>query len=149
MPTLAGLLTHPSPQVRVLAATDLGRIGPAALSAKGSLQGALKDPNAQGRAATETANREWNQYAAEALYRFLPNEKLFVGARYNTVEGDLTSLTNEVGIDRWQYGAGWFITGNLLLKAEYVTQKYNDFPVTDIRRGGKFNGFVVEGVVAF
>jgi hypothetical protein len=30
-----------------------------------------------------------------------------------------------------------------------VTQKYNDFPTTDIRNGGKFNGFVIEGVVAF
>jgi len=104
---------------------------------------------AKGRAATETTERTWNQYAAEAVYRFLPNDKLYVGARYNTVTGDLTGITNEVGVDRVQYGAGWFITGNLLMKAEYVTQKYNDFPATDIRRSGKFNGWMIEGVVAF
>jgi len=37
----------------------------------------------------------------------------------------------------------------VLLKGEYVTQKYTDFPAADWRNGGKFNGFVVEGVVAF
>lgn len=104
---------------------------------------------AKGRAATETTERTWNQYAAEAVYRFLPNDKLYVAARYNTVKGDLTGITNEVGLDRVQYGAGWFITGNLLMKAEYVTQKYNDFPANDIRRAGKFNGWMIEGVVAF
>jgi hypothetical protein len=36
-----------------------------------------------------------------------------------------------------------------MLKGEYVTQKYNDFPTLDIRNGAKFNGFMVEGVVAF
>jgi hypothetical protein len=103
----------------------------------------------EGRAANESNMRDMRQYAAEAVYRFLANDKLFVGARYNTVQGELTGMTNEVGIDRVQFGGGWFITSNLLMKAEYVTQKYNDFPTTDIRRGGKFNGFMIEGVVAF
>ena len=49
----------------------------------------------------------------------------------------------------YQIGAGWFITDNILLKGEYVTQKYNGFAPTDIRSGGKFNGFMVEGTVAF
>ena len=30
-----------------------------------------------------------------------------------------------------------------------MNQKYNDFPTTDRRSGGKFSGFVMEGVVAF
>ncbi len=46
-------------------------------------------------------------------------------------------------------GGGWFVTPNVLAKAEYVNQKYLDFPTTDIRSGGKFNGLMVEGVVAF
>jgi hypothetical protein len=41
------------------------------------------------------------------------------------------------------------MTPSILLKAEYVNQKYNDFPTLDIRHGGKFNGFVVEGAIAF
>ena len=36
-----------------------------------------------------------------------------------------------------------------MLKGEYVNQKYLNFPKNDIRNGGKFNGMVVEGVVAF
>ena len=51
--------------------------------------------------------------------------------------------------DRFQIGAGWFLTPNVLLKGEYVQQTYNDFPTADIRNGGKFDGFMVEGVVAF
>jgi hypothetical protein len=48
-----------------------------------------------------------------------------------------------------QIAGGWFVTPALLAKLEWVTQKYNDFPTSDIRNGGKFSGFVVEGVVAF
>jgi hypothetical protein len=44
---------------------------------------------------------------------------------------------------------GFFLTKNVLLKGEYVAQKYKDFPVTDFRSGGRFNGFVVEAVVGF
>jgi hypothetical protein len=104
---------------------------------------------AEGRAANESTNRKWNQYAAEAVYRMLPGDKVYVGARYNTVEGRLSGMTSDVSADRTQLGAGWFVTPIVLLKGEYVTQKYNDFLATDIRNGGKFNGFVFEGVVAF
>jgi len=103
----------------------------------------------EGRAANETTTRQWNQYSGEAIYRFFPGEKLFVGARYNTVNGELTGITNEVAVDRTQFGGGWFITSNLLMKAEYVWQKYRDFPTADIRAGGKFNGYMIEAVVAF
>ncbi|HEX5829623.1 MAG TPA: hypothetical protein VFY16_01505, partial [Gemmatimonadaceae bacterium] len=103
---------------------------------------------AKGRNATETADRTWNQYSGEALYRFL-GEKLYVGGRYNVAEGRLAGMASDVSIDRTQFGGGWYITPSVVLKGEYVTQKYTDFPATDIRSGGKFNGFLVEGVVAF
>jgi len=35
------------------------------------------------------------------------------------------------------------------MKGEYVSQKYSDFPTNDIRNGGKFSGWVIEGAVAF
>ena len=100
-------------------------------------------------AATEVERRTWNQYAAEATYRFLADETMFIAARYNTAKGELAGMTEKVGADRTQFGAGWFLTPNVLLKGEWVTQKYNDFPTTDIRNGGRFKGFMVEGVVAF
>ncbi len=104
---------------------------------------------AEGKAATEETNREWNQYAMDAVYRFAGDERLFVGGRYNTAKGELVGFTDKVGATRYQMGGGWFITPNVLMKAEWVNQKYNDFPTSDIRSGGKFKGFVVEGVVAF
>jgi hypothetical protein len=30
-----------------------------------------------------------------------------------------------------------------------VRQTYENFPTSDIRNGGKFQGFMIEGVVAF
>jgi hypothetical protein len=104
---------------------------------------------AKGRAATETENRKWNQYAGEVTYRFLADDRVFVAGRYNTAKGELTGITNKVSVDRYNLGAGWFITPNVMLKGEWVNQKYNDFPTTDIRNGGKFKGFVAEGTVAF
>jgi hypothetical protein len=106
---------------------------------------------AEGRKADETdaQKREWSQYAVDAVYRFLPRDRMYVAARYNTVTGNLPGIAGEIGADRYQIGAGWFITPSVLLKGEYVSQSYNDFPTTDIRNGGEFNGFIFEGVVAF
>src|SRR5690606_24113234 len=95
---------------------------------------------ASGRSRTETEEREWTQLAGDVVYRFLRDESAYVGARYNVVEGPLAGMTDNVNVDRIQVGGGWFVTPTVLLKAEYVRQTYNDFPVTDIRNGGKFNG---------
>jgi hypothetical protein len=35
------------------------------------------------------------------------------------------------------------------MKAEYVKQEYNGYPVTNIRNGGEFSGMMLEGVIAF
>ena len=117
--------------------------------------------NAKGRKATETEYRDAKQQSYDLVYRFLRNDKLFVGARYNTVDAtmNLTRPASNLGaamtanfdtkVTRNAASAGWFITPTILLKGEYVTQKYEDFPTWDIRNGAKFNGFVIEGVVAF
>ena len=97
----------------------------------------------------EVNERSFDQYAVDAVYRFLPGERAYVGGRYNVVQGELAGMTNEVSVDRIEVGGGWFITPNIMLKGEYVTQQYDDFPSRDIRNGGKFNGFMIEGVVSF
>ena len=104
---------------------------------------------AKGRATGETADRTWKQNVGEVVYRFLPDQRLYFAARYNTVKGQLTVGTPDVKVNRTQVGGGWFLTPNLLTKIEFVNQKYLGFPTTDIRNGGKFKGFMVEGVVAF
>ena len=103
----------------------------------------------EGKADAEVSERTWNQYAADVVYRFLPREQVYAGVRYNKANGTLVGIENEVGADRWQLGAGWFITPNVLMKGEYVTQEFNGYPSTSIRNGGKFHGLMLEGVVAF
>jgi hypothetical protein len=103
----------------------------------------------EGKAAAEVNERTWNQYATDVVYRFLPREQAFAGVRYNKAEGTVVGIANEVGANRWQVAGGWFLTPNVLMKAEYVTQKYNGFPLTNIRNGGKFHGMMLEGVIAF
>jgi hypothetical protein len=104
---------------------------------------------ATGAAATEPRERTWDQYAGELVYRFLPREQVYVGARYNTASGRLTGIPTDVRVDRVQVAGGWFITPGVLAKLEYVRQEYEDFPATDIRSGGKFHGIMLEGVVSF
>ena len=104
---------------------------------------------ARGKAITEAAEREFNQYAVDAVYRFLPKEAAYVGARFNRAEGNLAGIANEVGADRWQVSAGWFVIPGVLAKVEYVNQKYVGYPAANIRNGGRFKGFMAEGVVAF
>jgi hypothetical protein len=103
---------------------------------------------ASGKAVTEVTERIWTQYAVDTVYR-LPGEKMFVGARYNTVHGALPGVTGDVGAHRWELGGGWFITPNVLAKAGYVNQTYVGYPDTNIKNGGQFKGMMLEGVIAF
>ena len=103
----------------------------------------------KGGAAAEAADRTWNHYAVDAVYRFLQDEKLFVGARYNRAEGALGGITGKVGADRYQLAAGWFILPGLMAKGEYVSQKYFGYPTANVKNGGRFNGMMLEGIVAF
>ena len=103
---------------------------------------------ARGKALTETVRRDLNQNVVEGTFRVL-NDRLYASARYNTVNGRLAGMPNDISVNRSQLGGGWFINQLILLKGEWVTQRYNDFPTADIRNGGQFKGFVVEGAVAF
>ena len=105
--------------------------------------------NAKGRTKTETTDRRMNQMAGEVLYRLGKAENLYVGARYNTVTAKLAGFANDVKVNRTSLAGGWFVTKNVLMKAEYVIQNYKDFPLADFRSGGKFKGYVIEAVVGF
>ena len=96
-----------------------------------------------------------NHYAVEGIYRFL-NDDLFAGVRYNTMNGDVDLAGyqqpadwNDVSVDRWQFSAGWYMTENILVKGEYMTQSYNDYPDGMVQTGAEFDGFMLEGVVSF
>jgi hypothetical protein len=103
---------------------------------------------AKGHSWAETDDRTWKHNAYEALYR-CHNDQFYFGGRYNTAEGKLAGITNDLTIERTQLGGGWYMTPNILLKGEWVDQKYKNFPTTDIRSGARFKGFMIEGVVGF
>jgi hypothetical protein len=105
--------------------------------------------SATGRGVGEEMDRTWNQYAGQVIYRFLANERAYVGFRYNTVNGELSGSSDHVRVNREQITAGWYPLKYLLIKAEYVNQQYNDYPGISIYHDGKFDGFMLEAAVAF
>ncbi|GAA3645983.1 hypothetical protein [Flavivirga jejuensis] len=101
-----------------------------------------------GRSLSEVDRREAKQFAGEIIYRFGKTENLYLGSRYNTVSAELTS-GDDININRFQLGAGWFMTKNILMKAEYVVQEYKDYPTGDLLEDGEFNGFMLEAAISF
>lgn len=105
---------------------------------------------AKGRTITEVSTRGVKQYAGDVVYRFPANtENFWIGYRYNTVSATIVGNTTDVTVDRSAASAGLFMTKNIMMKAEYVTQKYKNFDATNIFNGGKFNGFVIEAAISF
>jgi len=100
---------------------------------------------AKGNAANAD-ERSVDQIAVDAIYRM---DDFYFGARYNKVSGEFQAVDTEVSVDRIQVGAGWFITPNVLMKAIYTQQNFNDYGAGSIYEDAKFNGLTIEGVVAF
>ncbi|MEN3324391.1 hypothetical protein VP395_11685 [Mariniflexile soesokkakense] len=101
-----------------------------------------------GRTLAESDKRKATQYAGELIYRFGNTENFYLGTRYNTVSAELVS-GDDVDVNRFQLGAGWFMTKNILMKAEYVAQKYKGYPTGDLLEDGKFNGLMLEAAISF
>lgn len=106
--------------------------------------------NAQGRTITEKDMRQATQYAADLIYRFPRNkENFWIGVRYNTVRATMQGDGNPITINREVGSVGWFVTRNIMLKAEYVNQEYLNYATTNILNGGKFEGTVIEASIGF
>jgi hypothetical protein len=103
---------------------------------------------AEGKTLAEATDRRFTQQAVDVVYRAL-GDNVYIGTRYNRVNGRLAGFTDDVQANRWQFGTGLFLTSGLLVKVEYVNQEFKGYPVTSIRNGGKFKGMMFEGVVAF
>lgn len=103
---------------------------------------------ASGKAAEEPDTRNFNQYGAELLYRIGTEENIYLGGRYNLVSGEMND-GNDVDITRINFGGGWFLTNNILAKAEYVNQTYDGFAAGSIFEDGSFNGIMLEAVISF
>lgn len=90
------------------------------------------------------------QMAAELIYRFGKKEQFYVAGRYNEVSGKMReSATEDLNISRINAGAGWYLTNNVLVKLEYMTQDYNGDAWGGRFAGANFNGVVGEAVISF
>jgi len=92
----------------------------------------------------------YTQMGAELIYRIGEQEKYYVGGRYNLVTGKDTDGAADKSIDRLNIGGGWFLTDNVMVKAEYVNQSYSgDSWLGSAFQGGRFNGAVIEAAIGF
>jgi hypothetical protein len=103
----------------------------------------------------------YNQIGAELLYRIGAEENFYVASRFNSVVGyDYAAGSTDAGvayeqaptkgINRFNIGAGWFMTKNIVTKVEYVQQMYygNGWEGSTYQ-GARFNGVVVEAGISF
>lgn len=110
--------------------------------------------NTSGKISGEAQTRNWDQLHGELLYRFGGDEQFYGGVKYNTLSGELPNFNpngapDEVTIDRIAAGAGWYMTPNMLVKAEYVNQTYDGYPQASLNYQGEFDGFMLEAVISF
>ncbi len=99
----------------------------------------------------DSGGGKMTQVAAEAIYRFGGQEQLFVGGRYNVVNGKYSDASiDKINVNRINVGGGWFLTKNIVTKIEYVKQNYGDKGLTKTKYiGGEFNGLMIEAVIGF
>jgi hypothetical protein len=96
------------------------------------------------------AGGAFTQTAAELIYRFGADEDFYLGGRYNAVTGSRTDAAATQDINRFNIGAGWFITKNIMAKLEYVSQSYEGDGWNNTKYdGGQFDGFNIEAVISF
>ncbi|MBB4080863.1 hypothetical protein GGR28_003502 [Lewinella aquimaris] len=92
----------------------------------------------------------FTQLAAEVVYRFGTDERFYVAGRYNTVSGKTAeNAAEELQIDRFNVGGGWFLSKNIVTKLEYVNQRYTGGAWTGRYAGAEFSGINLEAGISF
>lgn len=87
--------------------------------------GKTQDLDINGSAEGSPAEK-WTYYAAHAKYNLTP--ALYAAARYSgATTSELAGFASSGKVDRIQVGGGLWLTRNLLVKVEYVQQKYAGF----------------------
>ena len=84
----------------------------------------------------------YTQYELNTQYYFGDKENFYVGGKINGVD-------NHAGqkIFRVEGALGWYLTSNIIIKAEYINQKYTGF--ADYGTDAGFNGFMFESGISF
>jgi hypothetical protein len=69
---------------------------------------------------------KWAYYAGDVVWRFTKN--VYAAARYSVADAESIAGKLSTGeVARYQIGGGLWLTRNLLMKVEYVDQKYTGF----------------------
>lgn len=97
----------------------------------------------------DQGNGSFTQIAGELLYRFGDRSQYYLGGRFNTVAGEMVEGAPAMDGSRTNFGGGWFMTNNMMMKVEYVTQSYDGAGWTGRFAGGEFDGFNIEAVISF
>ena len=84
------------------------------------LFGTYETSNGSSYTASDPTRRTMNQKAIDVIYRLGKEENLYGAIRYNVVDAEMPGFSERVKIDRTAITGGWFLTRNILLKAEYV-----------------------------
>jgi len=85
----------------------------------------------------------FSQYGAEGIYHFGGNDQFYGGLRYNRAWN-----TNDQSVTRFQAAAGWQMIDYVLVKLEYVNQKYNGF-ISNYGADAGFRGVMLEAAISF
>jgi len=97
----------------------------------------------------ELGNGSFTQISGELLYRFGGNSQYYLGGRYNSVNGEAIEGAAAQDANRVNFGGGWFMTNNMMMKVEYVSQNYEGAGWSERFAGGQFDGFNIEAVISF
>lgn len=116
--------------------------------------GQTQDKDINGTAAG-TPEEKWSYYAADVKYQLTP--AIYAAARYSSAASTmLAGKASDGSVNRIQVGGGLWLTRNLLVKAEYVTQKYSGFAEGDVVNNGiqawrdpAFSGVITEVSFSF
>ncbi|HYR28649.1 MAG TPA: hypothetical protein VEU30_09290 [Thermoanaerobaculia bacterium] len=116
--------------------------------------GMTQDTDINGNAAG-TPKEKWSYYAADVKYAITP--ALYAAARYsNASTAELAGSTSDGQVNRIQVGGGFWLTKNLLVKMEYVQQKYSGFAAGQVVnnniqawRDPEFSGVISEVSFSF
>jgi hypothetical protein len=116
--------------------------------------GFVRDNDANGPA-PGTPEERWTYYATDVVYKFSPT--VYAAARYSAADANKISGVSSNGkVGRYQIGGGLWATKNLLLKVEFVNQRYRGFANGVVLNNGiaawrnpSFKGLVSEVSFAF
>jgi predicted porin len=87
--------------------------------------GNTRDTDVNGPAAG-MPQEKWSYYTGQAVYQFSP--ALYAAARYSAANANqIYGVRSDGKVARYQIGGGLWLTRNLLMKVEYVNQKYSNF----------------------